>query len=66
MLKKGKDRKLVMMYVDYTTEFPLLDWNLSLYAVDSFVFDFAKKGGSTSLECLCKDHSQPVASVPWR
>ena len=23
MLKKGRDWKLVMMYVDYTTEFPL-------------------------------------------
>ena len=39
MLKKGKDRKLVMMYVDYTTEFLLPDRNLGLYAVDSFVFD---------------------------
>jgi len=39
MLKRGRDGKLVMMYVDYTTEFPLLDRNLGLYAVDSFVFD---------------------------
>ena len=39
MLKKNKDEKLVMMYMDYTTEIPLLDQNLSLYAVDSFVFD---------------------------
>ena len=39
MLKKGKEGKLVMMYVDYTTEFPLPDRNLGLYAVDSFVFD---------------------------
>ena len=39
MLKKGKDGKLVMMYVDYTTEFPLLGRNLGLYAVDLFVFD---------------------------
>ena len=38
MLKKGRDGKLVMMYVDYTTEFPLPDQNLSLYAVDLFVF----------------------------
>ena len=39
MLKKGKDGKLFMMYMDYTTEFPLLDQNLGLYIVDSFVFD---------------------------
>ena len=38
MLRKGKDGKLVMMYVDYTTEFPLLGQNLGLYAVDLFVF----------------------------
>ena len=25
MLKKGRDRKLVIMYEDYRTEFPLLD-----------------------------------------
>ena len=43
MLKKGKDEKLVMMYVDYTTEFPLLGRNLGLYAVDSFVFDLQRK-----------------------
>ena len=39
MLKKGKDGKLVMMYVDCTTEFPLPDQNLGLYAVDLFIFD---------------------------
>ena len=39
MLKKGKDRKLVMMYVDYTTEFLLPDRNLGRYEMDSFVFD---------------------------
>jgi hypothetical protein len=27
------------MYTDYTTEILLPDWNLSLYVVDSFVFD---------------------------
>ena len=43
MLKKGKDGKLVMMYVDYTTEFLLPDRNLGLYAVDSFVFDLQRK-----------------------
>ena len=32
-----------MMYVDYTTEFPLPDQNLGLYAVDSFVFDLQRK-----------------------
>jgi hypothetical protein len=43
MLKKGKDGKIVMMYMDYTNEFPLLDQNLSPYAVDSFVFDLQRK-----------------------
>jgi hypothetical protein len=32
MLKKGKNRKLVMMYMDYTNEFPLPDRTLGLYA----------------------------------
>ena len=39
LLKKGRDGKLVMMYVDYTTEIPLPKRNLSLYVVDSLVFD---------------------------
>jgi len=39
MLKKKKDGKLVMMYMDYTNEIPLPDQNLGLYAVQSFVFD---------------------------
>ena len=39
MLKKGKDGKIVMMYMDYINEFPLSDQNLSLYVVDLFVFD---------------------------
>ena len=43
MLKKKKDRKLDMMYMDYTNEIPLLDQNLGLYAVQSFVFDLQKK-----------------------
>ena len=43
MLKKGRDGKLVMMYVDYTTEFPLPNQNLGLYAVDSLVFDLQWK-----------------------
>ena len=42
MLKKGKDGKIVMMYMDYKNEFPLLDQNLDLYVVDSFVFDLQK------------------------
>ena len=63
MLKKGRDGKLVMMYVDYTTEFPLPNQNLGLYVVDSLVFDFKEEEGSTSQECLCEDHSQSVASV---
>jgi hypothetical protein len=33
MLKKGKDGKLVMMYMDYTNEIPLPDQALGLYAV---------------------------------
>jgi len=39
MLKKRKDGKLIMMYMDYTNEIPLPDQNLSLYVVWSFVFD---------------------------
>ena len=42
MLKKGKDGKIVMMYMDYINEFPLPNWNLGLYVVDSFVFDLQK------------------------
>jgi hypothetical protein len=43
MLKKGKNGKIVMMYMDYTNEFLLSDRNLGLYAVDSFVFDLQRK-----------------------
>jgi len=43
MLKKGKNGKLVMMYMDYTNEIPLPDQTLGLYMVQSFVFDFEKK-----------------------
>ena len=39
MLKKERDGKLVMMYVDYTTEFSLPNQNLGFYAVDSLVID---------------------------
>jgi len=42
MLKKGKDGKIVMMYMDYINEFPLPDRNLDLYVVDLFVFDLQK------------------------
>ena len=42
MLKKGKDGKIVMMYMDYINEFPLLDRNLDLYVVDLFVLDLQK------------------------
>ena len=31
------------MYVDYTTEFPIPNRNLSLYAVDSLAFDLQRK-----------------------
>ena len=39
MLKKERDGKLVMMYVDYTTEVSLPNQNIGLYVVDSLVFD---------------------------
>ena len=39
MLKKNNNEQLVMMYLGYTTEIPLLDRNLGLYAVNFFVFD---------------------------
>ena len=39
MSKKGKDGKIVMMYMDYINEFLLPDQNLGLYVVDSYVFD---------------------------
>ena len=39
MLKKNKDGKLVMMYMDYTNEILLPDQNLGLYVVQSFVFE---------------------------
>ena len=39
MLKKKKDGKLVMMYMDHTNEIPLPNQNLGLYAVQSFVFN---------------------------
>ena len=42
MLKKGKDGKIVMMYMDYINEFLLPNRNLGLYVVDSFVFDLQK------------------------
>lgn len=43
MLKKNKEGKLVMMYMDYTNEVPLPSRNLGLYAVNSFVFDLQVK-----------------------
>jgi hypothetical protein len=43
MLKKGKDGKLVMIYLNYTNEFPLLDQNFDLYAIDSFVFNLQRQ-----------------------
>ena len=39
MLRKNNNGQLVMMYLGNTTEIPLLDWNLGLYAVNSFVLD---------------------------
>jgi hypothetical protein len=43
MLKKGKDGKLLMMYMDFTNEIPLPDQNRGLYAMQSFVFDLQRK-----------------------
>lgn len=42
MLNKGKDGKLVMMYLNHTNEIPLPNRNLGLYAVDSFVFNLQR------------------------
>jgi hypothetical protein len=33
-----------MMYKDYINEFEMLDRNLGLYVVESFIFDLQKKG----------------------
>ena len=43
MLKKNNNGQLVMMYLGYTTEIPLPDQNLGLYAVNSFVSDLYVK-----------------------
>jgi hypothetical protein len=39
VLKRGKNGKTVMMYKDYINKFEMLDQNLGLYVVGSFVFD---------------------------
>jgi hypothetical protein len=44
VLKRGKNGKTVMMYKDYINEFEMLDQNLGLYVVGSFVFYLKKKG----------------------
>jgi hypothetical protein len=44
MLKRAQTGKTVMMYKDYINEFEMLDRNLGLYVVKSFVFDLQKKG----------------------
>ena len=43
MLKKNNNGQLVMMYLGYTTEITTPDRNLSLYAVNYFVFDLQVK-----------------------
>ena len=43
MLKKKKDEKLVMMYMDYINKILLPDQNLGLYAVQSFLFNLQVK-----------------------
>jgi hypothetical protein len=59
LLKKGKDGKIVMMYMDYTNEFPLPDRNLDLYAVDLFVFDLQRKK-----EAPCRSASARITGNP--
>jgi hypothetical protein len=39
MLKRGKNRKYVMMYKVYINEFEMPDQNLGLYVVESCVYD---------------------------
>ena len=39
MLKKKKDGKLVMMYMDYTNEIPLPNQSFGMYVTQPFVFD---------------------------
>jgi hypothetical protein len=53
MLKKGKNGKIVMMYMDYTNEFLLPDQNLGLYKVDSFVL-------------TCRERRKHLVGVPLR
>jgi len=57
MLKKKNDGQLVMMYLGYTTEILLPNWNLGLYTVNSFTFDLQdreaapRKSASMRLTC---------------
>lgn len=45
----------------------LKTWDFVLTpAYDPALLQATEKGGSTSLECFCEDHSQLAASVPWR
>jgi hypothetical protein len=68
MLKKGKNGKIVMMYIDYMNEFPLPDQNLSLYAVDSFVFDLQRKEEaprkSASMRITHNHGEEPIPEGP--
>jgi hypothetical protein len=59
MLKKGKDKKIVMMYMDYTNEFPLPNRRLGLYAVDTFIFNLQRKK-----EELCRSASARITCNP--
>ena len=52
-------RKLVMMYVDYTTEILLSNRNLSLYVVDSLIFDLQRKE-----EAPCQSASVRITRSP--
>jgi hypothetical protein len=55
-LKRGKNGKIVMMYKDYTNQFELLDRNLSLYVVESFVFNLQKREKSHARVPLPDSH----------
>jgi hypothetical protein len=59
MLKNKKDGKHVMMYMEYTNEIPLLDQDLGLYAVSSFVFDLQVKEAA-----LCRSASARLTHNP--
>ena len=48
-----------MMYLGYTNEIPLADWNLSLYTVNSFTFNLQVKEAAP-----CRSASARITNVP--